>query len=95
MTPDAHFDMENGEYRRAAKDLAAAIERDAGYFDHVLPLLKAECHLHCGELDEAEAECAKVPDGFVYPSFRGALDAGKEHILFDLRQARRRRSGEG
>lgn len=87
--------MARMRYREAIDDFDKAEERDweDQWFGPMIPLLRAECHLKLGNLDASEADCAKVPDDFVYPSFRGLMNGSKQHVLGDVRRIRASLSG--
>jgi tetratricopeptide (TPR) repeat protein len=87
--------MARHRYADAISDFNKAEPRDAKdqWFGPMIPLLRAECHLKLGHLDACEADCAKVPDDFVYPSFRGLMNGSKHHVLYDVRRLRNAKSG--
>ena len=85
--------MEMGRFREAVADLDEAERRDDGYFGPVIPLLRAECRLELGNLDECEADCAKVPDDVAYPMFMGRGETSRRNVLEDVARRRKERSG--
>jgi tetratricopeptide (TPR) repeat protein len=82
--------MTRERYREAIDDFDKAEARDQKdhWFGPMIPLLRAECNLKLGNLAASEADCAKVPDDFVYPGFRGLMSGSKHHVLHDVRRLR-------
>ena len=86
----ALFLIERKRYARAVGDLKVAERLDDGWLGELVPLYLAECHLHLGQLDAAEACCARVSDDLVWPPLRWRYGASKHLILADVQ---RRRAG--
>jgi tetratricopeptide (TPR) repeat protein len=84
----ALFLIERKRYARAVRDLKIAERLDDGWLGELVPLYLAECHLRLGQLNAAEACCARVSDDLVWPPLRWRYDASKHLILADIQRRR-------
>jgi tetratricopeptide (TPR) repeat protein len=78
------------DFVAAIGDLDRAERFDNGHFGAAIPLFRAECHRRLGQYDAALADCARVPDDFVFPGFRGQPDGSKHPLVAEIEDAMRR-----
>jgi tetratricopeptide (TPR) repeat protein len=80
---------EMGEYAAAIPDFTRSAELDreqalgAANF-----LYRADCHRRLGNLAEAIADCARIPDDYDFPGFLGYRNGSKSHLLAEIARDR-------
>jgi tetratricopeptide (TPR) repeat protein len=80
---------ELGEYAAAIPDFTRSAELD---HEQVIGaanfLYRADCHRRLGNLAEAEADCARVPNDYAFPGFLGYPNGSKRHLLAEIARDR-------
>ena len=83
-----------GNFANAAADLDRAEKFDDGHYWPMIPLLRAHCRARLGSLDQALADCARVPDDYLLPGFEADMPRSKREVMAAIEEARRQRASE-
>lgn len=78
-----------GDFAAAAGDLDRAEKFDNGHYWPMIPLLRAHCLAQAGRLDDALADCARVPDDYLLPGFGGDVPQSKQQVMAEIEALRR------
>jgi tetratricopeptide (TPR) repeat protein len=81
----AHKAMAEGRFDDAAHDLERAESRDDddGSYGALIAFLRTECSLERGDVEDAQAQCEKIPSDFSFPGFKSTT---KESLLERIRE---------
>ncbi len=80
---------EIGDYAAAIPDFTRSAEIDHEQaIGAVNFLYRADCHRRLGNLAEAMADCARIPDDYDFPGFLGYPNGSKRHLLAEIARDR-------
>ena len=80
---------EMGDYAAAIPDFTRSAELDKEQaIGAVNFLYRADCHRRLGNLAEAIADCARIPDDYDFPGFLGYPNGSNRHLLAEIARDR-------
>lgn len=83
-----------GDFAAVAADLDRAEKLDSGHYWPMIPFLRALCHARLGHVEEAVADCARVPDDYLLPGFGGDTPTSKQQLMAEIEDAKERLPSE-
>ena len=76
----------------SASDLERAEKCDNGHYWPMIPLLRAHFRARLGRLEEALADCERVPYDYLLPGFGPEVPASRQQVLAEIETLRQARS---